>query len=248
MTGYEHTAFIPYDGVASGASEGIFTRIQDTAVQITQNQVLLASGQKVDYSYLAIATGSSQPLPVQVLATERGEACNELQGVQESIKASQRIAIVGGGPVGVELASDIKDFYPDKDVTLIHSRGQLLNNFGKRLQDYALKTLQEELKVRVLLNERPEIPKGENMAREATLRFSDGHEEEFDLIVSGALYLFSPLCILYSFSLTEALDRLHRTATQLIHSGILSPWSYRRTNIPHHCTANAPSPRRQHEP
>jgi apoptosis-inducing factor 2 len=74
MTGHEHTAFIPYDGVASGAPAGIFTRIQDTAVGLTENRVLLASGQKIDYAYLAIATGSSQPLPVQVLATERGAA------------------------------------------------------------------------------------------------------------------------------------------------------------------------------
>lgn len=186
LTGHEHTAFIPYDGVACGAPAGIFTRIQDTAVGLTENQVLLASGDKLDYAYLAIATGSSQPLPVQVAATERDDACHELQGVQETIKASQRIAIVGGGAVGVELASDIKDFYPDKDVTLIHSRGQLMSHFGKRLQDYTLSALRDELKIRVLLNERPQMPAGGNMATSAKLAFSDGREEQFDLIVSHA--------------------------------------------------------------
>ncbi|KFZ23965.1 hypothetical protein V502_01557 [Pseudogymnoascus sp. VKM F-4520 (FW-2644)] len=183
MTGHEHMSFIPYDGVAKNAPPGIFKRIQDTAVGLTKNQVLLASGDRIDYAYVAIATGSSQPLPVQVLATERSDACQELQGVQETIKASQNIAIIGGGAVGVELASDIKDFYPDKDVTLIHSRGQLLSHFGKRLQDYALKALREELKICVLLNERPKMPAGESMARSATLTFSDGRKEKFDLII-----------------------------------------------------------------
>ncbi|KAE8385094.1 hypothetical protein BDV23DRAFT_25484 [Aspergillus alliaceus] len=183
MQGHEHMAFIPYDGIVRAAPDGILTRVHDTAVEITENQVLLALGQKIDYAYLAIATGSSQPLPVNVAATEREDGCQELQGVQEVIKASEKIAVVGGGAVGVELASDIKDFYPGKDVTLIHSRGQLMSHFGKRLQDYTLSALREELKIRVMLNERPKLPGGGSMARSATLVFSDGHEEQFDLVI-----------------------------------------------------------------
>ncbi|KAF1993360.1 FAD/NAD(P)-binding domain-containing protein [Amniculicola lignicola CBS 123094] len=182
MIGQEHTAFIPYDGIASSKPRGILTRVQGKAVQVTENQVILASGQKVDYAYLIVATGSSQPLPVNVLSTDRVAACHELQEVQQAIVASQKIAIVGGGAVGVELASDIKDFYPEKDVTLVHSRSNLLNSFGKRLRDYALTALRDELNVRVLLNERPQMPTGSNMARSATLKFSDMREEKFDLI------------------------------------------------------------------
>lgn len=184
MTEHEHEAFIPYDGVARGAPEGIFTRIQDTAVGLTEDHVLLSSGDKVPYAYLAIATGTSQPLPVQVSSTEHDGACYELQSVQETIKASQKIAIVGGGAVGVQLSSDIKDFYPKKDVTLIHSRGELMSNFGKRLREYTLPALRDELKIRVILNERPKMPPGGNMVKSAPLTFSDGRQEEFDLIVS----------------------------------------------------------------
>lgn len=86
--------------------------------------------------------------------------------------------------MGVELVSDIKYFYPDKEVTLIHSRDRLMNHFGKRLGDYALIALKDELKVRVLLNERPTMPAAGNFARETFLMFSDGNEEQFDLIVS----------------------------------------------------------------
>ncbi|KAF4981714.1 hypothetical protein FZEAL_2516 [Fusarium zealandicum] len=183
VSGLEHTAFIPYDGVAKNAPDGIFTRIQDTAVGLTDGQVLLVSGEKIDYAYLAIATGSSQPLPVQVSSTERADACQELQSVQLSIKSSQKIAIIGGGAVGVELASDIKDFYPDKDVTLIHSRNELLSHFGKKLQDYALDVLKNELHVRVLLNERPKTPALGSMRKSTTLAFADGREEKFDLVI-----------------------------------------------------------------
>ncbi|KAJ6454546.1 hypothetical protein C8R47DRAFT_1167021 [Mycena vitilis] len=180
--GYEHKAFIPYDGVAKSCPPGILTRVQNTVVDITASHVALASGEKIDYEYLAIATGSSQPLPVQVAATERADACAELRSVQDTIRDSQRIALVGGGAVGIQLASDIKSFYPDKEVTLVHSRGQLLNHFGKRLHDYVLSVLREQ-KISVLLNERPQLPPGGSMSKATTLKFSDGHEESFDLVV-----------------------------------------------------------------
>jgi NADH dehydrogenase FAD-containing subunit len=85
MTGHERTVFISYDGVARGAPTAIDTRIQDTAVRLTKNQVLLGSGNKIVYACLAITTGASQPLPVQVSATERDDAYSELQRVQETI-------------------------------------------------------------------------------------------------------------------------------------------------------------------
>jgi NADH dehydrogenase FAD-containing subunit len=184
----EHAAFIPYDGIASAAPRGILKRIQDTAVEIKETHVELASGKRIEYSYLVIATGSSQPLPVNVKSIERRDACQELQGVQQAIIASNSVAVVGGGAVGVELASDIKSFYPDKDVTLIHSRKEILNNFGKRLQDYALQTLRDELQVRVLLNERPQMPKGSNFVRAETLTFNDMRKETFDLVVSELIH------------------------------------------------------------
>ncbi|KAI0155746.1 hypothetical protein BJ166DRAFT_554674 [Pestalotiopsis sp. NC0098] len=183
MTGHEQTAFIPYDGIGRSAPAGIITHIQDKVVDITAKHVLLASGDEIEYAYLAIATGTSQPLPVQVTSTERDDACQELRGVQEAIKSSQKIAIVGGGAVGVQLSSDIKDFYPDKDVTLVQSRDHLLCAFGERLQNYTLEALRNELQVRVLLNERPTMPAQGNFARSATLTFSNGREEEFDLII-----------------------------------------------------------------
>ena len=190
MTGHEGEAFIPYDGIVGAALPGILTRVQDTAVDLTDTHVVLASGKRIEYAYLVIATGSSQPLPVQVAATERGDACRELRSVQELVQASQRIALVGGGAVGVELASDIKDFYPDKDVTLVHSQERLMSRFGKRLGDYVHAALQDELGVRILLNERPQMPAAASsggVATSASLTFSNGRAEEFDLIVGLSL-------------------------------------------------------------
>lgn len=126
-------------------------------------------------------------------ATDSGEACAELRTVQENVKSARKIVVVGGGAVGIELAADIKSFYP---VTLVHSRGRLLNNFGPRLHEYVLNVFRR-LEIETILGERPQILPGVAEDRSGTdceqksLRFADGRVEEFDLIVSRTQYFAS---------------------------------------------------------
>ncbi|KAJ7619385.1 oxidoreductase [Roridomyces roridus] len=176
ITGYEDRAFIPYDGLEAGAAKGILRRVQAEVTDLTPTHVLLSSGEVIEYAYLVIATGTSATMPAKVLATDAGEGCAEFRGVQESIRDAQRIAVIGGGAVGVELASDIKSFFPDKNISLYHSRAQLLPTFGHRLHDHVAKAL-EALGIRVVYQQRPEILPGGK-----TLRTSRG-EEEYDLIL-----------------------------------------------------------------
>ncbi|KAF2441074.1 FAD/NAD(P)-binding domain-containing protein [Karstenula rhodostoma CBS 690.94] len=177
VTGNEQDAFIPYSGLSKGALEGIFHHVQDTAMDVTERFVELKNGEKFEYEYLVIATGTSSRLPSKVASTESRDAQQELRGMQEKIQHAERIAIVGGGAVGVELASDIKDFYPDKDVTLVHSRAQLLNSFGSRLHNHIVKTL-TDMGVTLQLNVRPKFSSQTNV-----LKFANGEEKEYDLVL-----------------------------------------------------------------
>ena len=181
LQGSEHAAFIPYHGIASGAPPGIFEHVHDRAIDITDTQVLLASGKPLDYKYLVIATGSSSPLPAKVEATDKDAACAELRSVQERIKDAQKIAVIGAGAVGVELATDIKAFYPDKDVTIVHSRDRLLNKFGKKLHDYVFGVL-EEMGIDVVLGARPRLELNGGIGAQ-TMELKDGVTEKFDLVV-----------------------------------------------------------------
>ena len=187
IPGYERLAFVPYEGVARNAPNGIWNHVHDSVTQITATKVHLASGQELDYAFLAIATGSSQPVPAKVQATDSKDGCAELRTIQQSIADADRIAVVGGGAVGVEIASDIKTFFPDKDVTLFHSRSQLLPTFGQRLHEYVSSAL-DKLGVHVVCSERPEILSGKEPQQ---LRTSKG-VLDFDLIVSHA-HFQSPL-------------------------------------------------------
>jgi NADH dehydrogenase FAD-containing subunit len=177
LAGHEEYAFIPYDMMEKAAPKGSFRRIRDIATSIKDGRVYLESGEAIEFSYLVIATGSKQGLPSKGIATEKKDGCRELQTVQENIQTANRIAVVGGGAVGVELATDIKYFHPDKDVTIVHSRERLLQRFGPRLHDHVAGKMRE-MGIHVRLGERPEI-----VTEERALLFPNGERQEYDLIV-----------------------------------------------------------------
>lgn len=53
----------------------------------------------------------------------------------ERLKAAPRIVVVGGGALGIQFAADLKDVYPDKEVTLLHSRHRMMPLYPQALHD-----------------------------------------------------------------------------------------------------------------
>lgn len=186
LGGHERKAFIPYDGMVGRAPKGVLSIVHETVTKIQENEIVLSSNEKIPYHYLVIATGVSQAAPARLLATDREDGEGELKSYQKAIRASGKIAVIGGGAVGVELAMDIKSYLPDKEVTLIHSRDRLLVRFGAQLHEVVFKKMQE-LGVKVLFNERPAIPIPDDgkpfMSEKTEIVFKNGQTEMFDLVV-----------------------------------------------------------------
>ncbi|KAB5578238.1 hypothetical protein GE09DRAFT_1089008 [Coniochaeta sp. 2T2.1] len=186
IKGHEQKAFIPYDRVVRGRPEGVFKRVRGRVERVEEGAVVLETGERVEWEYLAVATGCSQPFPARLGTTEKEEGCEELRAFQDRVTAAGSVALVGGGAVGVEMAADIKSYFPEKRVVLVHSREQLLPRFGKRLHEHALKVL-TELGAEVRLGERPTVEKKDDnvvdAAGQSTLRFKNGTEEGFHLVV-----------------------------------------------------------------
>ncbi|CRG91878.1 Apoptosis-inducing factor 2 [Talaromyces islandicus] len=180
LAGHEEYAFIPYDMMEKAAPSGSFRRIRDTVTSIKDGKVYLESAEAIEFSYLVIATGSKQGLPSKGISTEKKDGCRELQTVQENIQAANRIAVIGGGAVGVELATDIKYFHPEKEVTIVHSRERLLHRFGPRLHEHVVRKM-GEMGIHTRLGERPEI-----VAEGKELLFPNGERQVYDLILPCA--------------------------------------------------------------
>lgn len=135
----------------------------------------------IPYTHLIYALGSHLPDPLRTVARTKPEGIDWMVQAQEQIKASQRVVLVGGGALGVEFATDIKSVYPDKDVTLIHSRQRLLPNFDERIHTIAKARL-EELGVKLVLGERLALregcPKGSSTALDPEENTSLTKEEQ----------------------------------------------------------------------
>ncbi|WVQ78398.1 hypothetical protein IAT38_000484 [Cryptococcus sp. DSM 104549] len=120
----------------------------------------------IHFDYLLYALGSTLPDPVNVWAKldedykgdERKLGTKKcglrfMAKQDEKFKKSDRILIVGGGALGIEYAADLKDLYPEKKITLLHSRTRMMPIYPIELHVIIVEAL-EKMGVDVVLGER----------------------------------------------------------------------------------------------
>lgn len=115
---------------------------QTTGVVVTElhkSHVVLSDGTKINYDVAVIAVGGRSYGPMEPAADAVESSLQDVQKwfakVASAIKASNSIVIVGGGPVGVETSGEIRDMYPDKKITILHSADKLCNTATPELSD-----------------------------------------------------------------------------------------------------------------
>ncbi|XP_072033680.1 ferroptosis suppressor protein 1-like [Amphiura filiformis] len=123
--GYAKKIFIPYEP-AFGES---FKRGTVTEIDVATKKVVLDNGEAIHYDYLIIATGTTGGFPgkLGLDMNDVPRAVDMYDDMLQKIKAAESIVVIGGGPVGVELAGEIKTDLADKQVTLIHSKPALID-------------------------------------------------------------------------------------------------------------------------
>ncbi|MEK8108483.1 FAD-dependent oxidoreductase [Micromonospora sp. M12] len=65
-------------------------------------------GERVAADYLVLATGSSYAYPARLAADSIEEALVDLHQTNKELASAQRVLILGAGPVGLELAGEIR--------------------------------------------------------------------------------------------------------------------------------------------
>ncbi|MEK6846979.1 MAG: FAD-dependent oxidoreductase [Nanoarchaeota archaeon] len=120
---------------------------------ISDKKVALDHGKKVDYDYLVITSGSNYVFPIKEENVFFAKRFKHLLEAYDKIKKSRRIAIVGGGIVGVELAAELATHYKGKELFLIHSHPKLMERNNSKTGEYARRFL-EKRGVEVILDEK----------------------------------------------------------------------------------------------
>lgn len=93
--------------------------IRDRAVKADGDRVLLASGDELSPDFLVLATGSGYPFPAKIDDTGTWAAHARVRSTHTALAAAERVLLLGAGPVGIELAGEIKAIWPGKQVTLV---------------------------------------------------------------------------------------------------------------------------------
>lgn len=104
---------------------------------------------------------------------------------RDRLAESQRILIVGGGPIGVEVAGEIVEHYPHKTITLLEAGPRLLAGTSEGAAAYATRFLTER-GVTVLTNERFDsagTSSSEAFAAGGEVHTNRGRSLSYDLLV-----------------------------------------------------------------
>ncbi|MEU5768287.1 NAD(P)/FAD-dependent oxidoreductase [Streptomyces asoensis] len=121
------TPFIPYDRLLR---EGRMVVGKAVRVDTAERHVVLATGERLPYDVLVIATGADYPEPARFTGTTPEETIKSFAGHQRKVATAGHVLVVGGGPSGVELAAEVRLARPDARVTLAHAGTALLSSAG----------------------------------------------------------------------------------------------------------------------
>ncbi|ROT40232.1 FAD/NAD(P)-binding domain-containing protein [Sodiomyces alkalinus F11] len=146
---------------------------------------------ELSYDFLIVGSGLRRVFPVVPQSLLRKQFLLEAEEhIHAVTNAPDGVIVVGGGAVGIEMAAELKVIRPDINITLVHSRDQLLSSEGlpDECKTRALELLREA-GVEVLLGHRvaetvklpsPSSPSGPSPAthRRARyeVRFTNGHK------------------------------------------------------------------------
>jgi NADH dehydrogenase FAD-containing subunit len=114
--------FFPYAGLLANGRV-----VQDRAVLVEPGRVVAASGDEIAADYVVLATGSSYPFPAKTDLEHADAAAEQIRATHHALAQADRVLLVGAGPVGIELAGEIRSVWPGKSIVLIDERPELLS-------------------------------------------------------------------------------------------------------------------------
>jgi apoptosis-inducing factor 2 len=120
-------------------------------VENAEGQQMLVQG-----AVTVLSTGSR--FPNELVRAHRGERKEReafYQRFHERLSSAQRILIVGGGPIGVEVAGEITETWPEKSVTIVEAGPRLLGGTSAPVAAHAASFLTQR-GVSILTGERVE--------------------------------------------------------------------------------------------
>jgi NADPH-dependent 2,4-dienoyl-CoA reductase/sulfur reductase-like enzyme len=171
---------------------GIKNRIGEIEAIDRENKVCeLTDGDKIKYEKLVIATGSNPKIPSWLKGTEMENVFtipknkDILDNIKSKMKDLQKVVVIGGGFIGVELSDELKK--AGKDVTLVEILPHILNlAFDKEFAEKAENILRDR-GINIVNGKGAKEIKGKN-GKVNSILLDNGEELEADAVVLSMGY------------------------------------------------------------
>ena len=113
--------FLPYAGLLTNGRV-----VRDRAVVVDPHRVVTASGEEISADYIVLATGSRYPFPAKTDLVDTHHAQEQVRQTNRALAQADRVLLVGAGPVGIELAGEIRHVWPEKSIVLLDVADEIL--------------------------------------------------------------------------------------------------------------------------
>ena len=122
------------------------------SLDVENRKAVLEGGREIAWTHCLVAVGSLGPQPGRSQQLTIGGLEQESKLMAENIEKADKVVIIGGGPVGFELAGEIFDKYKqEKKVTIVSSSEKLVSSEFSAKFDASVKYLWESAGVEVIV-------------------------------------------------------------------------------------------------
>ena len=174
-----------YDSFLGGATlvQGKVRALADGNAHVVLNN---GSEQTLTFDYAVIATGSSyfDPL-IKAQAPTEAERSAEINAMHEQLRKATSVVVVGGGPVGIETAAELRETFPELAVTVVHGVPKLLENAPGKFSGWAENTLGPK-NVNFVLDDLVNDPAPGLQPRDGKVRTASGLTIDADVVIWAA--------------------------------------------------------------
>jgi NADH dehydrogenase FAD-containing subunit len=113
--------FLPYAGLLAHGRV-----VHDRAARVEPHRVVTAAGEEISADFVVLATGSRYPFPAKTDLVDTHLAQEQVRQTHQALAQADRVLLVGAGPVGIELAGEIREVWPEKSIILLDVADDLL--------------------------------------------------------------------------------------------------------------------------
>src|SRR3982074_3498946 len=113
--------FLPYSHLLTNGRV-----VRDRAVVVDPHRVVTASGEEISADYVVLATGSRYPFPAKTDLVDTHLAQEQIRRAHRALAQADRVLLVGAGPVGIELAGEIRHVWQEKSIVLLDVADEIL--------------------------------------------------------------------------------------------------------------------------